>query len=898
MADTHKKSVLVKYLEAPIYESEKKNMTYEELEQKYIQIPQEIKDTRRWVCYKTEVRNGEETKIPMNALSGGYASTSDPATWTSFKLALSGCVKYNLTGLGFMLGEDIRTGITYFGVDLDNHVDKTTGKKPYETAEDFKEFAYIFINALNSYTEYSHSGEGVHIICKGKLPGKRNKRKGVEMYDYRRFFTMTGKVINNVPIAERSEEVKPLWEKYLNVETEQTQKQQLYINNKMPQMAAKQTTNGGISFEEVEEVEITQTPSRLSDYELIERIRNSQQGSDFMSLYNGDMSAYGNDHSSADMALCKILAFWTGCDAEQMDRIFRSSALMRDKWERGWGNGTYGSHTIESAIRTQREVYTPPVKVEKVIIPVKNDNGQAVAPQGDIVEFDDRNDPIVKIKQIFKSYPLTDTGNAERFYDYFGDYFRYDSKAKTFMFWNGKTWLYDSKMYVKKYADMIIAILKQEIKDTEQKIQDLIKTETDDEAQKAVALASAKELESLAKAQRDNLKRVSNSAGKEAMIKEFQHLHEVTVVTEEFDLQPYLLNTDSGVVNLENGNIMPFDRKYKLSKNTNVLVSYDEPKTWLKFLRDILKRPNEKETEELVNTIQLLLGDAIAGRTNKDLLVIMYGNGSNGKSTFIKTVKKVFGDYGKTMNSELLLQNKNSSAQSTEFSFASLKGARIITMSETNESEKMNDKVIKQLTSGETISAQKKFGDQFEYEPTFSPWMSTNNLPVIRSKDYGIWRRIFLIPFLVKFTDETKDIHMPEKLTAEMPQILGWIIQGCIKLNRDYKGVVPKPKCLEEALSDYKNEMDTVNLYIASNCQNFPGYKTGATTLFQDYKKWALDNNEHLMPDHKFKADMQKHGFQLKRDSNEGWVYVGIKLNSDKKGHDFAMDMTEEIIDD
>ena len=885
-------------------------MTFEELEQKYIQIPQEIKDTRRWVCYKTEVRNGEETKIPMNALSGGYASTSDPATWTSFRLALSGCVKYNLTGLGFMLGEDVRTGVTYFGVDLDNHVDKTTGQKPYPTAKEFEEFAYIFINALNSYTEYSHSGEGVHIICKGKLPGKRNKRKGVEMYDYRRFFTMTGKVINNVPIADRTEEVKPLWEKYLNVDPEPIPGAVSYNAARPKSVTAKVSATGGVSFEEVEEV-VVQTPSHLSDYELIERIRNSQQGNDFMSLYNGDMSAYGNDHSAADMAMCKILAFWTGCDADQMDRIFRKSALMREKWERGWGNGTYGSHTIESAIKTQRDVYTPPVKTDKIVIPtIKNENNAAVQPQGDIVEFDEKGDPIVKVKQVFNSYSLTDTGNAERFYDYFGDFFRYDTKAKAFMFWNGKTWIYDSKNYVKKYADMIIDILKAEIKQTEQHILDLNteyrkKSEEAETVNESIEIkmdrnadVDIKSYEAILKAQRDNLKRVSNSAGKEAMIKEFQHLHEIPVVTEEFDLKPYLLNTDSGVVDLLTGKIMPFDRSYKLSKNTNCLVSYEEPKTWLKFLHDILQRSNEKETEELVSTIQLLLGDAITGRTNKDLLTIMYGNGSNGKSTYMKTIKRVFGDYGKQMNSELLLQNKNSSAQSTEFSFAALKGARAVIMSETNESEKMNDKIIKQLTSGETISAQKKFGDQFEYDPTFSPMMSTNNLPIIRSKDYGIWRRIFLIPFLVKFTDETKDIHMPEKLEAEMPKILGWIIQGCIKLNKEYKGVVPKPKCLEEALADYKNEMDTVNLFIASECEVFPGYKTSATTMFQAYKKWALDNNEHLMPEHKFKAEMKAHNFQLKRDSNDGWVYIGVKLNSDRKGHNFALDLTEEIIDD
>lgn len=875
-------------------------MTYEELEQKYIQIPQEIKAVKRWVCYKTEVRDGYETKIPTNAISGGYASTSDPNTWSSFKLALSGCVKYGFSGLGFMLGEDKRTGETYFGVDLDNHADKVTGLKPYATADDFQEFAYIFINKLNSYTEYSHSGEGVHIICKGHLPNGARKSKGVEMYDYRRFFTMTGKVINNVPIRDCEEEIKPLWEEYLN-KPSMANNNASTSNNSTPskttQIVAKINENKSVTFEEVEVSNIS-VSNNLSDYELIEKIRNSQQGADFMRLYNGDMSAYNNDHSAADMAMCKILAFWTGCDIARMDRIFRQSALMRDKWERRWGDGTYGSHTLELAASTQRDIYTYTPKNEKIIIPVKTDNGNPIAPQGDIVEFDERNDPIVKIKQVFKSYSLTDTGNAERFYDYFGEYFRYDTKAKSFLFWNGKTWTYDSKIYIKKYADILIEVLKQEIKQTEQKIEELIKSDEGEKTDSNLVNETKslrnnwtmKEYEDLLKAQRDNMKRVSNKAGKEAMITEFQHLHEISVITEEFDTQSYLLNTDSGVVDLRDGKILPFDRKYRLSKNTGVMVSYEEPKTFIKFLHDIFKRPNENETEEIINTVQMFFGGALMGRTNKDSVGILWGNGSNGKSTFVKIMKKAFGDYGKTVNPELLLQQKNSSMQSTEFAFAALKGARLLTMSETDEGERMSDKTIKKLTSGEEISAQKKFGDQFEFEPTFTPVMSTNNLPAIRSKDYGIWRRIFLIPFLVKFTDETKDVHMPEKLEKELPQILGWLIQGCLKLYNENKGVVPKPKCLEEALADYKNNMDVINLYIASNCQNFPGYKTSAAKLFQDYKNWAKNNNEYEMSESRFKADMISHGFALKRDANEGWIYVGIKLNSDKKGHDFALD--------
>mgnify|MGYP003307399183 CR=1 FL=1 len=234
-------------------------MTYEELAQKYIQIPQEIKEIRRWICYNIETNDkGEETKVPINALTGTYASTSNHLTWTSFKLALGGCVKYNCAGLGFILGTDDATGETYFGVDLDNHVDKVTGKKPFASADDFEEFASIFINQLNSYTEYSHSLEGVHIICKGKLPEGARKTKGVEMYDWRRFFTMTGKIINNVPIADRTEEVKPLWEKYVNVKKEEFSAS--YSSARPTQVQAVVDSKGAVTFEEVEVVEICGCP--------------------------------------------------------------------------------------------------------------------------------------------------------------------------------------------------------------------------------------------------------------------------------------------------------------------------------------------------------------------------------------------------------------------------------------------------------------------------------------------------------------------------------------------------------------------------------------------------------------------------------------------------------------
>lgn len=831
-------------------------MTIEDLENKYSRIPLEIKKVRRWVGYKIEIRDDKKTKIPYNAISGNKAKSNDSETWTSFNVACSGCVKYNFDGIGFMLGDG------YFGVDLDNHED-ANGQKAM-TKEEFLEYASDFINTLQSYTEHSPSGEGIHIICKGSLPEGANKRRNgvpVEMYDKGRFFTMTGNVISALPINERTQEIAILWEKYLKA----PEKEEEHYD--------------GIVFGENRKSSTTEfSPSNLDDYELMDKIRSSRYGSEFSALYNGDMSSYGNDHSAADFALCKILAFWTGCDKNQIDRIFRTSALMRDKWDKKRGELTYGEITIDRAIKDQKEVYRP---AKEKVITIENMVEKKTAPiesETEIVQFDDKNDPIISIKPIFRSYPLNDTGNAERFYDYFGEYFRYNKDNNCFMFWNGKTWSRDVKEFVRKYANKLIDILKDEVKNTTKKIEEALKRGED-------GVEEAKELKNIEKAQLENIKRVSNKAGKDAMLSELHSLHDMPVVNAEFDTQENLLNTDSGVVDLYTGKVLPFDRKYMLSKNTNCKVDFTPPKVFLKFLHDIFWREGHpEETEELIDTVQMALGESATARTNKEHLHILYGHGSNGKSTFIETVNNVFGEYGTTMNSDMLIQKPNSSSQSNEFSLAALLGARMVSTSETAEGKRLDEVMIKQMLSGEKLTAQFKYGMVFSFKPTFSPWMSTNNKPIIRATDFGTWRRIFFWPFLNTFTEETKDVDMPKKLAAESAQILGWIIQGAVKLHNEKQDKLPKPKCLEEALADYKKELDVLSTFLSDRCIVFPGMKVEAAKLYQEYKEWARNNSEYLFSESRFKQELPKKGYKLEKDLNKGWVYVGLKLASDEKG--------------
>ena len=176
---------------------------------------------------------------------------------------------------------------------------------------------YEFIYGLNSYTELSQSGNGIHIICKGRLPEGARRKGKVEMYDKGRYFIMTGNSISEFDeIANCTETVKPLHEKYLGGNSHTSQSAQLPL-----------------------------TPPTLTEQEIINKAMTSQNGDKFAKLYQGDISDYPSQ-SEADMAFCAMLAFWCSGDIALMDKIYRSSGLMRPKWDRKQNQSTYGAITL------------------------------------------------------------------------------------------------------------------------------------------------------------------------------------------------------------------------------------------------------------------------------------------------------------------------------------------------------------------------------------------------------------------------------------------------------------------------------------------------------------------------------------------------------------------------
>ena len=813
-------------------------MTIEELIEKYKNVPKELKDLRRWVCFKVQkMENGKTTKRPYNPLNGVLARVNNNLTWSNFDIAIKGCVKYDCDGIGFVLGDGI------FGIDLDNHADEN-GEMPM-TPSEFEIFTKEFVSKLNSYSELSQSGHGVHIICQGKLPPGARRKDCVEMYDSNRFFAFTGNAINNVPVYNREEEIKELWEKYVNVKKE-----------------SNFNTNHNL---------YTPNPDRevlkLTDEEIINTAINSVNGGTFYKYFHdGDLSMDKNDHSRADMTFCNMLAFWCNKDAEQMDRIFRNSALMRDKWDEKRGARTYGEITIDSACQTVVNGYVKLKPGESKLI-VENSTNKTEN-KNNTMNLDENGEPIFRIKKIFNSYPYNDTGNANRFYDYFGDLFKYNVTDNQFMFWTGKTWITDFKDVIRKYANKFLEILKDEERRIEENIEKLEKEEGNEK--------KINDLKEVLKAAQKNTNRVSNKAGKDAMLAEFKSLYDVPVQSSEFDKDDYLLNTDSGIVDLRDGKIYDFDKSKMLSKNTNVKVSYETPEVWMKFLYSVFDNGNEEETNQMIASLQTCLGYSISGSTKEEVMFLLYGGGSNGKTTLTESICQIIGDYSDTVKSDTLMQQKVVN-NSVSYTLAKLRKVRFVQTGETDDGGKLAEGQVKIMTGSDTIAARFAYGREFSYRPNFKIWMSTNNKPIIVGQDDGIWRRVFMFPFLNSFTGAKKDKNLGDKLRKEYPQILGWMIQGHLKYLE--LGDLIETKKQKDAKTEYKNKMDVIAQFIEKECLVGDGYQTECKVLYAHYKQWAQDNIEFPHKESKFSENIKLKGFPVILNAKGKRFYKGIRIN-------------------
>lgn len=750
-------------------------------------IPAELKKLTQWVCW-----TGQD-KTPKNPRTGGNAMSNNPDTWASFEQAVKGCDKYHFDGIGFMFANG------YFGVDLDHCMDNL-------------DFVDEFVETLQSYTEISKSGSGIHIICKGSLPDGARRRGRVEMYSSGRYFICTGNVYNPkyTQVKDCTEAIKVLHGKYLPSET--------------PKIPARQ-------------VQIVD----MDDQEVVDKARNCKTGYLFNILYSGSWQGVYSSQSEADLALCNQLAFWTQRDKAQMDRIFRTSGLMRDKWDEKRSGSTYGAITIEKACASCVDVYEPK----------KYDDGTELA-------FALFKDGKVGVEEPKKQYDMTDTGNAHRLFDKFATIIRYSYNRKKWYYWDGKVWRVDDSGEIKKLADVVCEDIKREaFMEQDEKTQiDLLRW-----ANKTAA-----------------------SKGKEAMIKECQHLDGIPASPDDFDAYTDYVNCLNGIINLRNGELIPHDSNFMMSKIC--YSEYDQtgekPELWLSFLNDVTNG-----NKELQDYIQKCVGYSLTGSTEEQCAYFLYGMGNNGKSTFLDTINDLLGGYAANAQPETIMMKKygDSGAGSD---IARLKGARFVTSEEPTEGVRLNEGLLKQLTGGSKVTCRFLYGDEFEYTPEFKIWIATNHKPIIRGTDFGIWRRIKLIPFEVNIPKDKVDKNLKYKLRKEFPQILRWAVEGCMKWRAEG---ITEPKCVQDAVKEYKKEMDLLAGFI-DQCVEIDYNsrdKVPARILFQAYIKWAKENNEYEMSSKKFFNEMSNRMPDKGRDA-KGIFYKHIKLIQPDQGKQYSID--------
>ncbi|NEU59140.1 hypothetical protein [Halorussus sp. MSC15.2] len=298
-------------------------------------LPDELCEREQWVCWREEERDGKATKIPVTPGSGEFASSTDSETWTEFETALDYVETGSADGIGFVFTDDD----PIVGVDLDDCRDPETG--------DADDAALDIIERLDSYTEVSPSGTGYHVLIKGELPDGRNRRGSFELYDTARFFPVTGDHVEETPtrVARRQDALAAIHREYVQDTGDDSE----------TEPDRRGSTDEGSATDGSDNVDVD-----LEDEELLEKAMNASNGAKFERLWKGNTGGY-ESQSEADMAICNLLAFWTGGDQTRMDDLFRQSGLFREKWDEvHYADGsTYGEKTIERAVGNTSEFYDP-----------------------------------------------------------------------------------------------------------------------------------------------------------------------------------------------------------------------------------------------------------------------------------------------------------------------------------------------------------------------------------------------------------------------------------------------------------------------------------------------------------------------------------------------------------
>lgn len=341
----------------------------------------------------------------------------------------------------------------------------------------------------------------------------------------------------------------------------------------------------------------------------------------------------------------------------------------------------------------------------------------------------------------------------------------------------------------------------------------------------------------------------------------------------EFDAQPFLLNTPVGPYNLKLGmhGLQAIKASELITKSTSCVPGDQGSDLWQEALQTFFCGD-----QSLIDYVQEIVGLVAIGRVYLEALIIAYGDGRNGKSTFWNTIANVLGSYTGHLSADALTTGVR---RNVKPEMAEVKGKRLIISAELEEGKRLNTSIIKQLCSTDEIYAEKKYMKPFSFTPSHTMVLYTNYLPHVGGNDDGIWRRLIVIPFKAKITGHSDIKNYTTHLTENAgPAVLQWIIEGAQRIiKQNYH--LTTPAAVQEAVKDYHADNDWLGHFLNEKCEVDPSYQQKSGELYQSYREYCQGIGEYTRSTTDFYTALENAGFKRKRKSAGVLVY-GLRIKN------------------
>ena len=779
-------------------------------------IPAKLKSDCRFCVWKFEKRSGQKTKMPYNPANGDRARINDLRTFADFKTTLMAYAMGGYDGIGIAVG----SGIGAFDIDHCIREDGTLN----DTA------AAVLSIFPTAYVEKSPSGKGLRgffgvpedFVYDKTVYYINNRSKGLEVYmpgATNRFVTVTGDV---------------------------------YRTGEIPNDETAMTTLLDSLMKRNKQVQNTQLRhhSYLDDDAVIAHAEEANNGDKFKRLFAGDWEDLYDSQSDADMALLSILAFWCGCDEEQMDRIFRTSGLMRDKWDRRQAGTTYGAISIRNTVNTCAAVYVPVNAQDIVDEEFTNLDPDSKSPefQPDITKLTLSLDEMAPHTN--PRYGRDEIGMGNMFADFFKPIARYNSERGIWYVYDGTVWQPDTE-------NLKVAELAKLLAD---KLYVFALTITEEDARKRFI---------------DRVRKLQLRKHRETMLKDAKSVFPLSM--RSFDQDIYLFNCKNGTLDLRTMEFREHRPEDYLTKVSP--VNYD-PKAdcprWHTFMDEIMQGDKAR-----ADYLQKAIGYALTGDTKMECLFILYGPTSrNGKGTTMESILRIMGEYGKNADPTMLQAKFNAQSNGPTEEIARLAGARFVNISEPAKKLTIDAALTKRLTGNDTITARYLHENSFEFRPNFKIFINTNHRPNITDLTLFDSGRIKIIPFDRHFDEkeQDKDLKTTFAKPENMSGILNWMLEG-YKMFRSQG--LEMPGSVINATDDYRKASDKIAQFCEACLVSKPGAMLRSKSVYNRYKQWSEANGYHAEGIKNFKTEFLKHYVEDRRRPPDGGEKTTVVLDVD-----------------